>query len=163
MLHRGALGKVTLEPINVRPADKSIVADHPSDCRIDLRFDVLVLQLKIRERYRHACLWTELPKPPRWIAGVGSGLRDVLSDHRAGPDHHVIYNGNGHDGRVGAERHAATNSSLAPEITVAARRNSGRKRVVNEHDTVANKAIITYIDEFADEAVRLHSRTRANN
>src|ERR1700730_4419781 len=103
-----------------------------------------------------------LPKPARRITGVRTACRDVPGHHRTRPDHDIVDDPNGHDRGVRPDRNPIANHGFTPQFLAPARRAAGRKRVIDEHHAMTDKAVIADRHQLADEGMRLHARARAN-
>src|SRR4051794_2783544 len=81
-------------------------------------------------------------KPPRRIAGVAAGSRDIPCHYGARTDHHVVDDPHRHDGRIRSDRHPVADRGLAPQLLAAARRTAAGERIVDEHDAVADETVL---------------------
>src|SRR6266536_2914146 len=73
-------------------------------------------------------------QPARRIARIGAGSGNILGYHGSSSDDDIIGNSDGHDGGIGADRHAVSDHGLAPKLLSSTRRAASGKSVVNEYD-----------------------------
>src|SRR6185436_13761371 len=99
----------------------------------------------------------------RRVARVDARAGDVARDDRTGADHDVVADGDRQQGRVRPDRDAVADPGCAPSLALAARRAAFGKRVVDEHDAVADEAVAADLDQLADERVRLDPGARADD
>src|SRR5882724_8590924 len=83
----------------------------------------------------------EPPQETSRIAGVNTGLCDILGDHCAGANHGLIANGDREDTRVSPDADTVAELGRAPETAVC-RRTSLNKEIVDEHCPVRDEAVV---------------------
>jgi hypothetical protein len=97
----------------------------------------------------------ETPPQACRIAQVNPRFRDIFRYDGSRTHHHTVANRNGQYRCIRSDADLVPYSSRPPQVSSSLGRTSLRKRIVNEHRTVRNKAIISYDDELTDESVRL--------
>jgi len=89
------------------------------------------------------------------IPGVDAGLENIFCDDGSSADYDVVGNTNWEDSRVRTDRYMISNDRRLPLAFIAARGMARGKRVIDEHHAMRNEAMISDLDQFADEYVRL--------
>jgi len=90
-----------------------------------------------------------------WIAGVESGLVDVLCHDGAGPDHDMITNRHRKNGRVSTDANPIADPGGFPLASIGSGGTAFFKKIVDEHGPVRNKTIVSQHNKLTDECVRL--------
>jgi len=89
-----------------------------------------------------------------WIAGVESGLVDVLCHDGAGPDHDMITNRHRKNGRVSTDANPIADPGGFPLASIGSGGTAFFKKIVDEHDPVADEHLIFDRYTFTYETVR---------
>jgi len=90
-----------------------------------------------------------------WIAGVESGLVDVLCHDGAGPDHDMITNRHRKNGRVSTDANPIADPGGFPLASIGSGGTAFFKKIVDEHGPVRNKTIVSHHNELTNKCVRL--------
>ena len=98
---------------------------------------------------------------PSWVAGVNTGLGDVLGHDRSSSDHCIITDRNRKHGGVRPNADAVAKFGRAPKVA-ASRRISFNKEIVDEHRSVRDEAVVPDRDELADKRMGLNPASLAD-
>src|SRR5262249_11578525 len=96
----------------------------------------------------------EAPQETRRIAGVDARFREVPGDDGTRPNHDVITDRYGEDGRVRAHAHVIPEPRRAPAVT-ALLGTTVLEEVIDEHRPVRDETVVPDGHELADEGVGL--------
>src|SRR5580700_1864113 len=105
--------------------------------------------------WSHSVWMIETPPQARRIAQVNPRFRDIFRYDGSRTHHHTVANRNGQYRCIRSDADLVPYSSRPPQVSSSLGRTSLRKRIVNEHRAVRNKAIVSYDDKFTDEGMRL--------
>jgi hypothetical protein len=89
------------------------------------------------------------------ISCINAWLRNIFGYDRTRANHDVVCDLDWHDRRVRADRDVISDRRRSPKAPVAASRTSDSERVIDEHHPMGNKAMISDLDQLANERMGL--------
>ena len=95
------------------------------------------------------------------VPGVDAWLTNIVRHYRSRPNHDVVTDANWQQRGVTANRYVISDARCFPEVTVSASRTPGCVTVVDEHDTMGDRTVVSNGHLFTDKGVGLNACTRA--
>src|SRR5215472_3570507 len=102
---------------------------------------------------RRVVIGSDPPQQPGGIAGVYTRVQDIARHHGPSADYGAIANRYRQYGRVRAYGNMTADARRLPQFSSASRGTAGCKKIVDEHHSVTDKAVLSDLHQLADEGM----------
>jgi hypothetical protein len=96
------------------------------------------------------------------VASVDAWLGDVACHDGPCADNNMVTDFDRHDRRIGPDRNVVTDPGPAPLAAIAPGWSTTCKRIIDEHCTVRDEAVVTDCNKLANECVGLNAASVPN-